>query len=84
MGHRYLRWQAHLPVSLVMAVNALIAFLAGYATMAAAFNIVTLLCLGFVLIGITRGIRREIRGTPDELFQSTISRVGPAAADASE
>jgi hypothetical protein len=61
-GNGYLRWQTHLIVALAMSVNALIAFLVGYTTAAIAFHIMTIVCAGFVLAGIGRGVHRELKG----------------------
>ncbi|HEX9228295.1 MAG TPA: hypothetical protein VF885_16960 [Arthrobacter sp.] len=58
----FLRWRAYLTVALAMAANALLAFLVGYGTAAAAFNVVTVVLLGFVLAGIVVALRQEMKG----------------------
>lgn len=60
LGH--LRWQTYLYAGLAGVVAALAADLAGYLIVGIAFNIVSVLLLGFVLAGIASGVRRELKG----------------------
>ncbi|HEX9086974.1 MAG TPA: hypothetical protein VF867_05560 [Arthrobacter sp.] len=60
LGH--LRWQIYLYAALAGVVAALAADLAGHLVVGFAFNIVSVLLLGFVLAGITSGVRRELKG----------------------
>lgn len=56
------RGNGYLPVALAMSVNALIAYLVGYATAAIAFHLMTIACSGIALAGIARGLYRELKG----------------------